>query len=271
MTDTARPKGRPRSAAVPAEPTVQALDRAIALLELVAARPGLTLSDLAQQTGQPIASTYRALVTLQARGMVEIEEPGASWHIGPAAFRLGAAFRRRSGLEARARPILAALAAELGETASLGIESDGRLLVLAQAEAVKPIRATFPPGSFAPLNAAAAGKAILAHTDADRVEEIIDLQGLPRETSLTITSPDTLLRELSRIRERGFALDDQEQAEGMRAVAAPVFDARGLAIAAIAVTGPAFRFGLSDATRLGPRLAAEALRLTDALGGSAPD
>nr|MBP6737586.1 helix-turn-helix domain-containing protein [Paracoccaceae bacterium] len=100
MPDPTRPRGRPRT--TPADPeqhTVVALDRALSLLEVVSAQPGRSLSDLAEQTGQALATTFRALATLQARGMVEAVEPGPLWHIGPAAFRLGTAYLRRTGLE----------------------------------------------------------------------------------------------------------------------------------------------------------------------------
>lgn len=269
-SEAARPRGRPRSAANPSDPTVQGLDRAISLLELIARRPGLSLTDLAAESGQPIASAYRALVTLQARAWVEAVEPGPLWHIGPGAFRLGSAFLAHGGLETRARPLLAALAAESGETACLAVPLADRMLMLAQHESRAPIRAFFPPGDLAPMAASAGGKAVLAHLDEDTVVEMVDTLGLPRLTSLTLTSLPSLMRDLTRARDRGFALDDQEQTEGLRAVAAPVFDAMARPQAALIVAGPAFRFGLSEATRLGPRLAEVAATLTEAQGGRLP-
>lgn len=266
-----RSRGRPRT--TPADPdqhTVVALDRALGLLEILAERPGRSLSELAERSGQALATVFRAMTTLQARGMVEAVEPGPLWHIGPAAFRLGSAYLRRTGLEVQARSAMEGLVAASGETAALGIASGGQLLILAQCETRLPIRAIFPPGTLAPLHAAAPGKALLAWGSADFREEILEGQRLARLTSLTITSPDTLLRELSRSRERGFALDDQEQAEGMRGVAAPIFDSAARVVAALGVSGPAFRFGLSDATRLGAAVRAAADRVTEAIGGQTP-
>lgn len=272
MPEPTPPRGRPRT--TPADPdqhTVVALDRALALLELIARQPGRSLSDLAEQSGQALATAFRALATLQARGMVEAVEPGPLWHIGPATFRLGTAYLRRTGLEVQARRAMDALVSASGETASLGIVSGGRLLVLAQSETRQPIRAIFPPGTLAPLHAAAPGKVLLAWADEDMREEVLEGQRLERLTSLTLTAPETLLRELSRTRNRGFALDDQEQAEGMRGVAAPIFDSAARVVAALAVAGPAFRFGLSDATRLGPAVRAAADGVTEAIGGTAPE
>lgn len=73
------------------------------LLELLAASSGLTLTELSQQANQAVATVYRALVTLQSHGMVELEEPGQLWHIGGGAFRVGSAFLRRTKVIERAR------------------------------------------------------------------------------------------------------------------------------------------------------------------------
>ena len=100
MADLAKPKGRPKSFHDKTDQnTIQALDRALGLLEIVAARSGLTLSDLAAKSDQAVATVYRALVTLQGRGMVEVEDPGQLWHIGGGAFRVGSAFLRRTKLD----------------------------------------------------------------------------------------------------------------------------------------------------------------------------
>ena len=111
------------------------------------------------------------------------------------------------------------------------------------------------------------GKALLAWSHAEKVAGILARRGLARFTSLSITSPELLARDLARTRERGYAIDDQERAEGMRCVAAPVFNAYGEPVAGISVSGPAFRMGLSDAVRFGALVRAAADRVTEATGG----
>ena len=97
MPTEPRPRGRPRAFHDKTDQnTVQALDRALGLLSTLAAAPGMTLSELAETSGQAVATVYRALVTLQGHAMVELEEPGQVWHIGPGAFRIGSAFLRRT-------------------------------------------------------------------------------------------------------------------------------------------------------------------------------
>jgi IclR family transcriptional regulator, acetate operon repressor len=266
-----RPRGRPRAFNDKTDQnTVQALDRALGLLEHLAAGQGHTLSDLASETGQAVATVYRALVTLQGHGMVEVEEPGQIWHIGGGAFRIGSAFLRRTKVVERARAPMDALMRATGETANLGIEWKDEVMFLAQVETHEAIRAFFPPGTRGPMHVSGIGKALLAWLPQDRVVGIIARRGLERFTSLSITSEALLMRDLARTRERGFSIDDQERAEGMRCIAAPVFNAWGEPVAGLSVSGPAFRMALSDATRIGAAVRDAADQVTAATGGQRP-
>lgn len=271
MSDQPRLRGRPKAFNDKTDQnTVQALDRALGLLEILAASPGLTLSELAVQSKQAVATVFRALVTLQARGMVELEEPGQIWHIGGGAFRVGTAFLRRTKVVERARQPMDQLMRDTAETANLGIEAGDEVLFLAQVETHNAIRAFFPPGTKGPMHVSGIGKALLAWYHEDRVQGILARKGLQRFTSLSLSSPESLMRDLDRTRERGFAIDDQERADGMRCVAAPVFNAYGEPVAGISVSGPAFRMGLSDATRFGSLVRAAADQVTGATGGVQP-
>jgi IclR family acetate operon transcriptional repressor len=266
-----RARGRPRAFHDRTEQnTVQAVDRALGLLGHLADRGGLTLSELAEVSGQAVATVYRALVTLQGRGMVELEEPGQVWHVGGGAFRVGSAFLRRTKIAERARQPMDALMRASGETANLGIEWRDEVLFLAQVETHEAIRAFFPPGTRGAMHCSGIGKALLAWYPAERVRGIVARQGLPRFTSLTITAEALLARDLARARERGWAVDDQERAEGMRCIAAPVFNAFAEPVAGLSVSGPAFRMGLADAARLGALVRAAADRVTEATGGQRP-
>lgn len=79
------------------------------------------------------------------------------------------------------------------------------------------------------------------------------------------------MRDLARTRERGYAVDDQEKAPGMRCVAAPVFNGFGEAVAGLSVSGPAFRISLEDAARIGAQVRAAADEVTESIGGQRPD
>ncbi len=271
MTQPPRPRGRPKAFFDKTDQnTVQALDRGLALLERLAAKPGMTLSDLAAESGEAVATVFRALVTLQGHAMVEVEEPGQLWHVGPGAFRVGTAFLRRTKVVERARQPMDRLMRDTGETANLGIEAGDEVLFLSQIETHEVIRAFFPPGTKAPMHVSGIGKALLAWYPPDRVKRLIAAKGLERFTSLSHTSEGTLLRDLARTRERGFAIDDQERAEGMRCVAAPIFNSHAEPVAGLSVSGPAFRMGVSDAGRIGALVRAAADEVTEATGGVQP-
>jgi IclR family transcriptional regulator, acetate operon repressor len=266
-----KPRGRPKAFNDKTDQnTVQALDRALGVLEHLAQGPGRTLSELAEEVKLPVATVFRALVTLQSHGMVEVEEPGQVWQIGAGAFRVGSAFLRRTKVVERARQPMDQLMRDTGETANLGVEVRGEVLFLAQVETNEAIRAFFPPGTKGPMHSSGIGKALLAWYPEERTQSIIAREGLQKFTSLTLTSDVALLRDLARTRDRGFAIDDQERAEGMRCIAAPIFNAHGEPVAGLSVSGPAFRVGLSDASRIGQLVRAAADLVTEATGGNRP-
>jgi len=266
-----RPRGRPRAFTDKTDQNrVQSIDRAMALLQRLADSPGLTLSELAAAEGEAPATVYRVLVTLQAHCIVELEDPGQIWHVGNGAFRIGSAFLRRTKVVERSRQPMDRLMRDTGETSNLGVESGDQVLFLSQVETHAAIRDFFPPGTKSPMHVSGIGKALLAWYPAARVAGIVARQGLPDFTTFTITSETTLLRDLARIRERGFAIDDQERAEGMRCVAAPIFNAYGEPVAGLSVSGPAFRLPLSATDRIGALVRAAADQVTEATGGVRP-
>ena len=224
---------------------VRALDRAFDILDLVAASNGLTLTQIGQALELAPSTVHRVLTTLAARGVLESDAITQAWHIGPTAFRHGSAFMRRSGLVERAQPVLRRLMEVTGETANFGILNGDAVLFLSQAETHETIRAFFPPGTRSALHASGIGKALLAHARPHELRRMIRGLTLQRFTDHTLTDPEALGADLARIRVRGYALDNEERATGMRCIAAPIFDVAGAAAAGISVSGPVHR--MSDA------------------------
>ena len=170
----------------------------------------------------------------------------------------------------RARAPMDALMRATGETANLGVESGDEVLFLSQVETAQAIRAFFPPGTKGPMHVSGIGKALLAWYPPDRVQGIIARQGLAKFTSLSITLESSLLRDLAHTRQRGYSIDDQERAEGMRCIAAPIFNAYGEPVAGLSISGPAFRINLSDAAKIGHAVRDAAHSVTQATGGEVP-
>ncbi|ANB33777.1 IclR family transcriptional regulator [Rhodovulum sulfidophilum] len=266
-----RPRGRPRAFHDKTDQnTVRALDRAMGLLTALSETKGLTLSELAALSNQSPATVYRVLITLQGHDIVELEEEAQRWHVGPGAFRIGSGFLRRTNVAERSRGAMQALMRATGETANLGVEDRDEVLFLTQVETHETIRAFFSPGTRGPMHCSGIGKALLAFLPAARVAAILKTQGLPGFTPRSITSETGLHADLDRTRARGYAIDDQERAEGMRCIAAPIFNAHGEPIAGLSVSGPAFRIPLDAADGIGAEVRAAADRVTAATGGISP-
>ncbi len=266
MPQGKRHRGRPKAFNDTGSARIRSLERALDVLAYVSETGGQTLSEIAGALDASPATTYRILSTFAARGMLEMDAAGQTWHVGPAAFRIGSAFLRRSSMVERARPLMRALMAETGETANLGVESGGEVLFLSQVETHEAIRAFFPPGTLSPMYASGIGKALLAAMEDGALERYLARTSLIRFTDKTICERAALLDELARIRARGYAFDDEEKSPGMRCVAAPVFNAFGEVVAGISVSGPTARMSRGEIGPISAQVRARAAELSHALG-----
>lgn len=271
MTPDSTPKrtrGRPRAFnETDQTKTIQSLDRALTILRALAGADGASLTEIAERTDQSPTTVYRVLSTYLRHDMVSFDAEAQLWHIGPEAFRIGSTFLNRTDLLSATRPAMQTLMRETGETANLGIERDGRVMFVSQVETGEAIRAFFPPGTMSAMHASGIGKALLSQMAENRVAAILDRHGQPRFTARTLTERAALLENLARIRARGYSVDDEEAAEGMRCVAAPVLNAYGEAVAGLSVSGPGFRLSPERVEAVGARVRDLAAEATRALGG----
>lgn len=266
-TTPRRTRGRPRGwDDKTAQNTIKSLDRAMEVFEYLSGHQGLPLSALAAETGHSPATVYRILITLEGRGLVEFDPAEQIWHIGARAFVIGSRFLRRTSLVERARPILRRLMEATGETANLGIVQQRSVLFVSQVETHASIRAFFPPGTLSPLHASGIGKALLAEMPDERLADVMSAP-LERFTPNTLAEPGALRADLAAIRARGYSIDDEEKAPGMRCIAAPVFDVHGEAVAGISVSGPSARIGPDQTAEVAGPVMAAAAELMAAIGG----
>ncbi|GJD36848.1 HTH-type transcriptional regulator BhcR [Methylobacterium aerolatum] len=267
-----RRRGRPKgfAGAKPAS-TIQALDRALDVLDVLAGGDGLTLSELAGRLDQSVATMHRVLATLERRAFVEISPDTQEWHVGAEAYRLGSAFLRRHNVVERSRPTLWTLMQETGETSNLGVEKEGSVLFVSQVETHETIRAFFPPGSLSPLHASGIGKALLGTYPPDRTERLFRDRAFQRFTDKTIGSLAALREDIAATRRRGYAIDDEERTIGMRCVAAPILNFHGEAIAGISVSGPTHRLTDDTLEAIGERVRRGAATVSRLLGAELDD
>lgn len=220
---------------------IQSADRVCDILEHLRETGGTTVSELADAVGLSPGTAHTYLATLESRGFVRKYD--GEYRLGLELLPYGEHVRLQNDLYRAAKAELHRLAHGSNATAHLMTEYDGRLVVLHEAFGEDAIGTEFHPRKRerpqTHLHCTAAGKAILAHMPDYRVAEIIHDHGLVSYTPSTITDSDELAAELEVVRERGFALNDQEQMQGIRAVGAPILYDGEHVLGAVSLSGSA--------------------------------
>jgi IclR family transcriptional regulator, acetate operon repressor len=251
--------------------TVQSISRALTLLELLAEDDeGYRLKDLAERSGLSPSTIHRLLTTMEQKRFVEFDPHTHLWHVGRQSFSVGAAFVRRRNFVAQTIPFLRRIRDQTRETVNLAVADDGEVVILHQVESREIVRAITRVGGRAPLTSSGLGKAILATCSNEDIAAIIQRHGLRRVTPQSIIRAGELYDALKRVREQGYAVDDEESAMGLRCVAAVVFNEYGEALAAISASGPETRLSDERLARLGRIVVDVAAEITAALGGKPP-
>jgi PcaR/PcaU/PobR family beta-ketoadipate pathway transcriptional regulator len=217
---------------------IQSVARALSILELFSdKRPSLSVSEVAELTGLNRATCYRFCQTLRQLGYLE--------ELGDRRFRPGlkAVSLAHSALSSRelpelALPYLRRLREDINETVNMGLLDDTEVVYVARVLSDHLISLRLYVGSRLPAYASSLGRAILAFLPAEQAEGILDRSELKPLTGHTIVNRKRLSAELKQIREQGYALNDQEVANGLRGVAAPVLTESGRPIAAINISIP---------------------------------
>lgn len=219
--------------------TPKSVGKALALLNLVADRPELTLSELSREAELPPPTAHRLLRTLEDHGLLR-QDTTNRYRLGSHCLSLGSRFLEGIELRSEAHPCLTWLVEVTGETAHVGVPDGVEVVYVDKVETRHPIRMYSRIGARSPMHSTAMGKAMLAFGDPELVQRVIDA-GLPRRTPNTITDPRRFRTELNKTRERGFAIDDIENEEGIRCVGAPILAEKMHPVGAVSVSGPASR------------------------------
>jgi IclR family acetate operon transcriptional repressor len=221
---------------------LQTVERALAFLELVAVSSSeLTVRDVAGHLGVNVTTCYHLYNTLFAHGYVE-RNPDLTLRVGRQAAVLYDGYRRGFSEQRRMQEFVAELAAETTETAWLSTLTGDAVVLTAYAEGPQPVRAT---GLYVGLtgleHVRSSGRAVLAHLDEERRERILQksLSGIAPAQHAVIR--EALERDLAVIRERGWALDDEDYNAGIVGVAAPFFSSDGAVLGGVGVWSPAAR------------------------------
>jgi DNA-binding IclR family transcriptional regulator len=242
--------------------TPKTVDKALSLLNLVADRPGLTLSELSREAEFPLPTAHRLVRTLEDHGLLRHDETNR-YRLGSHCLALGSRFLEGIDLRAQAHPHLVWLVEVTGETAHLGVPDGTEVVYLDKVETRHPVRMYSRIGARSPMHSTAMGKALLALGDAELVQHVID-GGLARRTPNTISDPRRFHEELERTRERGYAIDDIENEDGIRCVAAAILADERHPVGAVSASGPASRITGERVTEI----AAAVVKAADAVAGT---
>lgn len=212
------------------------------------ARP-LNAAELSKSLAIPRTTTIRILETLKEQDF--LAEDSRKYGLGPAIAGLSSRASVNSESVAELAPqFLKRLTEITGETSHVGVFSNDKVMILKVCDSPKPLHAASRAGVLADIHCSATGKAILAYLSLSSPELLGRLK-LAKRTAFTIDSPEELAKNLQKVREQGFALDDEEYHEHVRCLAAPIFDKTGKISAAIGITAPSVRFARSDAKKIG--------------------
>lgn len=236
---------------------------------VLAGRP-LATADLASRLQIPIPTMHRIVAMLVAEAMLR-REPGTR-RLGPGPRLLAFGMRTLEAAVrwAPGRALLEAASARIGETVNLGALDGAAVVYLDRVEAAWPLGLRFETGSRVPLHCTAIGKLLLALLPHPAREAMLEALALTRYTPNTITATLRLRRELDRIAEQGFSIDDQEFLAGVVCLALPIRDGAGAPRAAVAVSAPAARLNAGEITRHTPILQKAADRLGQVLFPAEP-
>ena len=220
--------------------TVQSVDRALEILELLAEHGGRSASALAEDLGVHRSTAFRLLSTLERRRFVTQIGRRGEFELGPAALRIGGAVTTRIDFSRESQQICDEVTGRLGETSNVAIYSDGAAVNIAQATGPSSVSVRQQYlGQRTPLHATSSGKVLLAALGDAEVRALEP--SFTSFTAATLTDIDDIRAEMRRVREQGFGAAAAEWQDHTNAVAVPVTGRDGRVIAALSVTAPAFR------------------------------
>lgn len=230
-----------RSDAKPVTSTVQSVDRAVSILEMLAHDGESGVTKIADELGVHKSTAFRLIAALERRGLVEQNVERGKYRLGVGILRLAGATTARLDVVQEARPLARTLATETGETVNIAVLSEGAALYLDQIAGSSSLQPHNWVGQRIPLHATANGKVLLSGLTPQQIAVEVG-QRYRAYTPTTITSIKPLLADIDEVRKLGYAVVVDELEMGLTAVAAPLRNALGDVIASLSVSGPTFRF-----------------------------
>ena len=221
---------------------IQSVAHALDLLEEFSGDVNeLGVTELSRRLKLHKNNVFRLLATLEAKGYVEQNKITENYRLGLKALELGQRYIKQVGLIKQAKPFLEEIVNKVNETTYLGILRDGFAVYLDAVEAKRTVRVVSRVGLRLPAHCSAIGKAQVAYLSESELERIFPNKTLEKFTENTITDREKLFEHLKEVREKGYAIDNEEYEKEVKCVGVPIFDYTGRVVGGISVSGPAYR------------------------------
>ncbi|AQT69996.1 Transcriptional regulator KdgR [Anaerohalosphaera lusitana] len=241
------------------------LSKACRMLSCIAASDkGMTAAQIEQTLAVPKTTAFRILRTLCHEGMVT--KNGGTYHVGPTLLELSGRAISSVNVRDQAVPVIQELAQTTGQTAHLAIPSGTSSLILEVCDSPNPVRVASRPGTLVSMHCSSTGKVFLAYLFKDRLAQTLADVKLEHRTANTKCTVADLQAETEKIRQLGYATDDEEYHTGVRCLAAPVFDGRNQVVAALGITATTSSFTPERTQELAALVVGAANKLSKKLG-----
>ena len=241
------------------------------LVDLASAPDGMPFAELARRQQLPKSSLHGLLAVLTDRGFVEFDPQRRTYALGIRTWEIGQAYLRHRDLVREALPLMEHVVSEINETVQLAALDGIENVYLAKVDCSHPIRLQSEVGKRLHAHATGLGKVLLAFLPDAELRARFNGKPLPAFNANTIRELSALLLVLDRIRERGFAVDDQEYTPGLRCVAVPIFDIDGNVLAALSASIPLMRAEEARLEQALRAIAAASIDISFRLGCAGPD
>ncbi|HHT50502.1 MAG TPA: IclR family transcriptional regulator [Eubacteriaceae bacterium] len=221
---------------------VQSIDRALSILEVLSDySEGLGVTEISEQVNLHKSTVYRLLTTLIYKGYVVQDTETNKYGITLKLFELGSKKVESMDLLSVSKEYTKKLMESVNEVVHLVVREGSEIVYIDKVEANNTIMMASTIGKRSPMYCTSVGKAILAHLPEKKVKEIWDNSKIVKYTDYTITDFEELKTELEDIRQKGYAVDNEENEIGVRCIGVPIFNRHGKVEAAISISGPAIR------------------------------
>ncbi len=224
---------------------VQTIERVSQILELVArSSRGISIREASGKLNLPKGTVHRLLSSLAYFGYIKQDSETKNYLLGLKILELGNLIINQLDLRKIAEPLLRDLAEYTKETVHMVIIDNNEVVYIDKVETelnTGGLKMASMVGSRIPAHTCAVGKILLSFFSEEELDRLVEEKGLPQRTPNTITDPAALKEHLELVRNQGYAVDNEENENGIRCVAAPIFNEKGKAVSAISISGPAFR------------------------------